>query len=195
MRTDGETIYRGLSHAAWGYFFLHIHFKLNGIDVLPTFVGWLLLLSAINKLSGERRDLSLLRPLAALMAAWQGLNWLLSWGGAGVSGHILFLDLLIAVAVIYFHFQFLTDMASLAERYEPPEGTLAPRLRRRRTAYILALTLSDILLDLPVERDPDVRAYLVMGLAAVGILIALFIMAGLFALRKLFWDQPDSPQA
>lgn len=95
--TDRERVYGGLSNAAWGYFFLHIHFKLNTVDILPVFVGYLLLLSAIGKLSGERRDLNLLRPLCVLLTGWSGLDWLLSWVGGDVEGHILFLDLLVTV--------------------------------------------------------------------------------------------------
>ena len=79
MSLDRETLYRGLSHAAWGYFFLHIHFKLNHVDILPAFAGWLLLLSACQKLSGARRDLALLRPLAVLMSVWNGADWLAAW--------------------------------------------------------------------------------------------------------------------
>ena len=41
-----ETVYGGLSNAAWGYFFLHIDFNLGvnqtSVNVLPRFVGWLL---------------------------------------------------------------------------------------------------------------------------------------------------------
>ena len=49
--TDRETLYSGLSNAAWGYFLLHFNFNLgfNGvrINILPEFAGFLLLLSAI----------------------------------------------------------------------------------------------------------------------------------------------------
>lgn len=198
MNPERETVYSGLSSAAWGYFFLHINVNLGfnqaSVNVLPRFVGWLLLLSACRKLAGERRELALLRPLGWLMAAWTGADWLLNWVGLSVSGHILFLDLLISVVVIYFHFQFLTDMAVLAQRFQPPEGTLAGRLRRRRTVYVLVITLVNVLFYLLPGRD-DIRAYLGVGLAAVGVLAALFVMTGLFALRKLFRDQPDYPQA
>lgn len=179
-------MYRGLSHGAWGYFFLHIHFKLNTVDILPAFAGWLLLLSACRKLSGARRDLALLRPLAALLAAWHGVDWLLSWMGHGIGGHILFLDLVVSAAVLYFHFQFLTDMAALAREYQPEGSGLSQKLCRRRTAYLVVLTLTDILLDLPAGRDLEVRGYVLTGLALVGIAAALFIMAGLFRLRRCF---------
>ena len=196
-----ETVYGGLSNAAWGYFFLHIDFNLGfnqtSINVLPRFVGWLLLLSAIGKLAGERRDLPLLRPLGRLLAAWTGADWLLNWAGQTIDGHILFLDLLVSAAAIYFHFQFLSDMAALAERYEPPEGTLAARLRRRRTMYVLVVTLVNTLHYLPVSGESELRNYAALGvmLVLVGVLAALFVMTGLFALRRLFRDQPeDLPQ-
>lgn len=198
MNPERETVYSGLSSAAWGYFFLHINVNLGfnqaSVNVLPRFVGWLLLLSACRKLAGERRDLPLLRPLGWLLAAWTGADWLLKWAGQTIDGHILFLDLLVSAAVIYFHFQFLTDMAALARRRQPDGDDLDRRLRRRRTVYVLVITLVNVLFYLLPGRD-DIRAYFGVGLAAVGVLAALFVMTGLFALRKLFRDQPDYPQA
>lgn len=194
LNPERETLYRGLSHAAWGYFFLHIHFKVNNVDLLPVFVGWLLLLSACRKLCGARRDLALLRPLAVLMAAWHGVDWLLSWGNARVGGHVLFLDLLVAVAVLYFHFQFLTDMAALAEHYQPEESGLDGKLCRRRTVYLLVCTLVDILLNLPMARVGEVWGYIGVGLAFAGIVAALFIMAALFQLRRWFREAEGSPE-
>lgn len=199
MNPERETVYSGLSNAAWGYFFLHINFNLGfnqaSVNVLPRFVGWLLLLSACRKLAGERRDLPLLRPLGWLLAAWTGADWLLNWAGQTIDGHILFLDLLVSAAAIYFHFQFLTDMAALAQQYQPEGDDLDRRLRRRRTVYVLVITLINVLVHLPMGRRTDSLAYLGVGLAAVGVLAALFVMTGLFALRKLFRDQPDYPQA
>ena len=184
MSLDRETLYRGLSHAAWGYFFLHIHFKLNRVDILPVFVGWLLLLSACQKLAGARRDLALLRPLAVLLAVWNGADWLAAWMGESVKGRILFLDLLIAVAVLYVHFQFITDMAALAEQYQPEKSGLDRKLRRRRTVYLLVATGVDLLLTLPGGRHEEVRAYAGVALTVAGIAAALLVMAGLFELRR-----------
>ena len=105
------------------------------------------------------------------------------------------MDLLVSAAAIYFHFQFLSDMAALAERYEPPEGTLAARLRRRRTVYVLVITLVNTLHYLPVSGESELRNYAALGVMLVAVLAALFVMTGLFALRKLFRDQPEEPQA
>ena len=184
MLTDQKTIYQGLSHAAWGYFFLNFDFNLGTVSVIPRFVGFLLLLSAINKLSGHRRDLALLRPLCILLSAWNGADWLLSWFGGNVDGKVLFLDLLIAAAGLYFHFQFLTDMAALAETYQGEGEDLDRRLRNRRTVYVVMLTAVDLFSDLAAELDGDWRQGVVMVGAVVAVIAALSVMFGLFALRR-----------
>lgn len=77
--TDRQTMYGGLTCAAWGYFFLFFDFNLGTVSVLPAFAGYLMLRAAARDLSAERRDLSLLRPLLALLAVWAFGDWLLSW--------------------------------------------------------------------------------------------------------------------
>lgn len=179
-------LYRGLSQAAWGYFFLSFDLNIGTVSIFPRFVGFLLLPSAIGKLSGERRDLVLLRPLAMLLAGWGVLDWLLSWGGGKVDGHVLFLDLVITVVSLYFHFQFLTDMAALAEQYQPEGDDLDRRLRRRRTAYIVLITAINLIAALPAELSARWRDGAALSIAIVSWIIAILIMTALFGLRRCF---------
>lgn len=182
--TDSNRLYTGLSQAAWGYFFVTFDFNLNSISVLPRFVGFYLLFSAIGKLSAERRDLNLLRPLCILLAGWSGMDWLLSWRGGNIEGHILFLDLVVTAVTLYFHFQFLTDMAALAEAYQPDDGNLAARIRSHRTAYTLLVTAIGLLQSLaqafPWEWWPGIAVFT----AVIACIVALMIMADLFRLRR-----------
>lgn len=196
MSPENRDVYSGLSNAAWGYFFLHFDFNLNNVSIFPRFVGWLLLLSACKKLSGERRDLALLRPLAVLLAAWYALDWLLSWGGGDVDGHILFLDLLIAVAGLYFHFQFLTDMAALAARYQPEGAGLDGQLCSRRTVYVVLTTLFAMLGNLPAELPEQGGELLAVGMMVAALIAAFLIMAALFRLRRFFREgETEQPAA
>lgn len=193
MNPDRESLYRALSNGAWGYLFLNFDLNIGTVSVTPRFVGWLLFVAAIRDLSPERRDLALLRPLALLLAAWSGADWLLSWVHGSVGGHILFLDLLMAAAAIYFHFQFLTDLAALAQLRQPEGGNLDRRLRRRRTVYILLATGVSVLMHLPGGRYAGVQGYAALGLSAAALITALCIMAGVFELRGLFRE--EQPQA
>lgn len=189
MNPDRERLYRGLSNAAWGYLFLNFDLNLGPVSVTPRFVGWLLFVAAIRDLSRERRDLALLRPLGLLLAVWNGVDWLMSWAGGSVGSHILFLDLLMAAAGVYFHFQFLTDMAALAAWYQPEGRNLDQRLRRRRTVYILLITTVDILVHLPAGRHAELQGHAALGLSAAALITALFIMVGAFELRGLFREE------
>ena len=46
-----------LSRIAWAYLLIHLHFRLNNLDLLPDWAGYLLIFSAIGLLAGELRDL------------------------------------------------------------------------------------------------------------------------------------------
>ncbi len=192
--TDREKLYSGLSNAAWGYFFLTFDFNLNNVSVLPRFVGFYLLFSAIGKLSGERRDLNLLRPLCILLTGWSGLDWLLSWLGGDVEGHILFLDLLVTVVTLYFHFQFLTDMAALSECCQPEDDNLASRIRGHRTAFTLLITVFGLMADLTPVLPWEWWAGMIGFGALITCIVALMIMMDLFHLRKLIRSEEEGPR-
>ena len=97
---DRKTIYDGLSCAAWGYFFLYFNINLGNVSILPSFVGYLLLLSAIGSLQAVRRELALLRTPGRLLALYTVAGWALSWVGTQLPGHVQFLDLVENVLVV-----------------------------------------------------------------------------------------------
>ncbi len=201
--TDKETLYSGLSNAAWGYFLLHFNFNLglNGmtINILPEFAGCLLLLSAIGKLSGWRRDLRLLRPLCILLAAWHGVKWVLAIVGINLDTiQFIYLGLIVMVATLYFHFQFLTDMAALAEQFQPEGETLDKRILRRRTVLIILGTAADLLGD-AVQLLQNVEQFALLAgvvfcLAVAVLILVILIMVSLFQLRRFArdWEGPIS---
>lgn len=201
--SDYERLYTGLSHAAWGYFLLHFNFNLNfdsaSINILPSFAGALLLLSAVDKLSAERRDLKLLRPLCMILAAWHLADWVLALNGSSLSGKLLFLDLIFTVVLLYFHFQFLTDMAAIAEKYQPEGETLNRRIRGRRTALLVLTTIADVASGLvqllELEQVFEMTA-VVWGLLSIAVLIVIvMIMFSLFQLRRYVrnWGEAEPP--
>ncbi len=194
--TGRKTLYDGVSNAAWGYFFLYFDVNFGTVSILPRFVGWLLFLAAIQKLKEERRDLALLRPLALLLALWSAADWLASWAGADVDGLFPPLDLIAAVAGMYFHFQLFTDLAALAAAHQPEGAGLDSRLLRWRTVQTVLLTVMALSLY-AAEWTGGGWAYAATALAVAYLVVGLCLMAALFALRRLFReDGPpgDQPQ-
>lgn len=196
MIPDYEKLYRGVSHAAWAYFFLYFNINLGSLNILPNFLCYLLLWSAIGCLEEEERDLTLLRPLCVLLGVWSGADWVLTLLGGTLDGRFLPMDLLISVAAIYFHFQLFTDFAHLAARYQPPGEELDGRLLRLRTIHTLFLTAFAVLswllprgtqLTFPGGSLPEgTAAFLLGGAAVAALVVALMLMFGLFSLRKYF---------
>ncbi len=185
--TDREKLYRGAGYAAWGYVFLYLNFNLGTLNILPDFVGYLLHLSAIRLLGEERRDMALLRPLGIALALFNFLDWLMTLLGAGLDGRWLFLNLLVGAASMYFQFQFITDCAALAERYQEEGDNLDRCLLRWRTVQTL-LTTAVVLLGYGGRwLGESVRTAVLVGLAFLGVVTGLCLTVSMFALRRIFW--------
>lgn len=198
---DRELLYTGLSQAAWGYFLVHFNFNLGldgmTVNILPEFAGFLLLLSAIGKLSSERRDLALLRPLCVLLTAWHWVKWALAIVGFDLdSVRFIYLGLIVMAATLYFHFQFLTDMAALAEKYQPAGETLDRRIRGRGTVLLVLTTAADLLGDLAQLLWNEEQVVLLSGavfcLVVVLLIVIILIMISLFQLRR-FVRETETP--
>lgn len=193
--TDRSSLYKGLSCAAWGYLFLNLDFNLGNVSILPRFAGWLLFLRAIDELEEERRDLALLRPLGVLLALWTGADWLASWAGRDVDGHLPPLDLVVAVAQLYFLFQFLTDMAALARAYcrEPEAADLSRRILRCRTVQTVLVTAIALAPYLPAQLPEGVSGGALAVLAIAYCLLGIALMLFMFQLRRAFQDAAPPP--
>ena len=196
MIPDHEKLYRGVSHAAWAYFFLYFDINLGSLNILPDFMCYVLLWSAIGCLEEEERDLALLRPLCVLLGVWAGADWVFTLFQEPMDGQFPPVDLFLAVAAIYFHFQLFTDFAHLAARYQPPGEELDRSLLRLRTVHTLLLTAVAVL-TWPFPNGTQLSfsdgsfqeklaGLLLLGLALAGLVVALMLMFGLFSLRKYF---------
>ena len=179
---DNKKLFHGLDRAAWGYFFLYFNITLGRVNLLPPFVGYLLFLSALKLMEHEQRELTLLKPLAILLALWHGVDWVLSLTGGNLYG-LQFIDLIRDVVNLYFHFQFLTDIASIARRYQPDDTDLDGRILRCRTLQTLMLT-SMWGLTYFSKWYKDAWAFISMGMGVVYVIAGIIIMRAIFALRR-----------
>ncbi len=184
MNTEQNNLQSGLLCAAWGYFFLYFDFSVSTINLLPRFAGYLLLLSAIDRLSEERRELGLLRFLCILLAGWSGADWLAGCFGADLYGYFPPLDLIITAVGLYFHFQFLTDAAALAEKYQPPGAGLDRRLLNCRTICVVSNTVIALCQSFLDGFIGGWQAWALAACSFIGMAAALTAMFGLFSLRK-----------
>lgn len=188
---NNQNIRHALSRIAWAYLLILLNFRINGgLDLLPDWVGYLLIFIAIGMLAGELRDLPLLKPFCVLLGAASLVDWLaLPLSGSELTGRFFLLSALVACVALYFHFQLLTDLALLADG---PGNTpvLARRLRvcRNIDAVLqIAVALLSIL-PLPAEEAwvqlPAVLLLLFWLGTRVVIAVSLFVLRGFFPLEE-----------
>lgn len=138
--TDYQKLYDGISKAAWGYFFVYFNINIGTVSILPAFIGYILFFSSINLLKEEERELSLLGTLCVILGLWNGAQWLASWVDIKLEGMWQFLDIIICLINLYFNFQLLTNLASIASKHQPEGYGLDAKLLRYRTLQTVMLT-------------------------------------------------------
>jgi len=177
--TDYQKLYSGISKAAWGYFFLYFNINFNNVSVLPSFVGYLLFLSAIKLLKEEERELSLLHTLGVIMALWTGVEWLASFLGLNLEGMWQFIDIIISLVNLYFHFQFLTNLASIAEKYQSEGYELDAKLLRYRTLQTVMLSAIEVIICFQPWLS---EAWTVISIC----MLIVYLIAGICLMKALF---------
>lgn len=181
--TDCRKLYNGISKAAWGYFFIYFNINISTVSLLPSFVGYIFFLSAINCLKDEERELSLLHTLGVILTLYHGAEWVVSWGGISLDGAWQFIDIIISLINLYFHFQLLTNLASIAATYQPEECGLDKKLLRYRTLQTVMLTAIGIVFNFHPWL-PEEWTLIYITILIVYLIACICLMKVLFNLRK-----------
>ena len=131
--------------------------------------------------------------MGVLLAVWTTLDWGASWMSGDIDGLFLPLDLLVAVAQLYFLFQFLTDRAGLAGAYLPEDdGRVLSRLiLKLRTVQTILVTVFALIPYVTGWTPESFATGVVLVLGIVYCLLGLYLMMLLFTLRKYFKDEVE----
>ena len=187
MTEQNALIPKALGHIAWGNLLILLDFNLNRLDVLPNWVGYLLIFYAIGWLAGELRDLPLLKPFCTLLLLAELADWAAVFlTGEALTGRLFLVNALLVCVSLYFHFQLLGDLAGLAGRREEA-GPLARRLRTCRNVEAVIQVLALLLAWLPGPEG--LLTALAALLVITGLVVCIIIAHDLFALRRFFPEE------
>ena len=163
---------------AWGYLFLYFNLNLGSLNLIPSWVGYLLMGKAIKELKEASPAMGLLGPLCILLAALELWFWTLTLIGINSQHYLLqLLSLLLAVAALYFHFQLLTNLVEALGRAGETWRKELLNLRTVRT--VLAAVMA-----LPVQWKEHFAVTVILAIA--GVLVGISISAVLFWIRNAF---------
>ena len=170
-----------INRIAWSSIFLFLDVNINGISLLPAFAGYLMILSAIDGLAPRIREITLLKPLAGMLAFWYGGIWILSFTGVRLENFLSVVSLLMTVVSVYFYFQLMSDIALIAKEVQIEGAETDRRILMWRNVQLILTTVSSLIVYFteagPLQGVPGVIAvFLVLGMAisCIGIIFTLF---------------------
>lgn len=182
----GETrnLRKGLSLLAFGYLFVLVNFNLEldnlRVNLMPEFVGWILLFLAVPQLGSYTQDKPLLRWAPLALAVLSALGWasgvvlpeipILSWLQPFTG--------LLSAAYLYVLFGVLEE---LAEDMGSDRGSTIRLLKYMNLALAVGLNLAALIATI-TELEVAALAMVALGMLSLGAAIATLIV--LFGLRK-----------
>ena len=108
-----EKLRSAVKAIGFGYAFLYLNLNLGRVNLLPNWVGYVLIHEACDDIGEQEPSIVLLKPLAALLAGYEGVLWLCKL--FDISFSIPAVEVVIAVVSLYFHYQLMTNLGDLAD--------------------------------------------------------------------------------
>ena len=186
--TNTKALAQAVRKVASGYLLMHLHFKIDGFDLLEDWLGWILLWLAIQDLKTARPKAALLERFCIVLGVWAVIEWqaffpLPDWLGP--------VTLVLRLIRIYFDFQLLTELAHLAGAIPDGGGEeLTKQILGARTAIVVLQTATTLSGMVPVSFfGIGLLEYLWSGgmffLVLLQLAFILFLMYLLFELAKV----------
>ncbi len=192
--TEYEKLYHGIGKAAWGYLFILFDLKINEINLLPSFIGYLLFFLAIDGLCERKREAVLLQTFGVILAFWQTVAWAFAWIEMEGSWVPQLIDTIIGVCVIWFHFKFLTLLISVAEQHQPVGRGFDRNLRVYRAVLVPTMTFFWLWTALSLQLGA-VGGLISIGAMILYMIVGICLMKTLFDLRRTLPTDPNRDAA
>lgn len=171
-----ERYKQALGRIAWAYVLIYFDINLGPVDILPKWIGYIMILTVLNVVAEREPSAKLLAPFGLILTVESMIQWVLTIFGGEIS--LPWVDVIVGIVNLYFHFQLVTNLADIAER----DGSkYAKRLRKLRTLQTFFVT-AWILIDLGTVTLDSAWPAIIMGVTMLVLLIGL--VTTLFAYKN-----------
>lgn len=175
-----QNIAKGIGLIVWGYLVLAFSFYINvnafRVEFISDWLGYVLILMAIPLLKEKESSIGLLKNLGEILAGMAGILWVLDILGMETELYNFYIIELCAVIIaVYFHFQLLTNIASIALEYDQ---TSSERLLILRTVKVLLLT------SVAFIEYWMTSTWVTMVVVIVSVVVEIWICIVLYGLKK-----------
>lgn len=174
---------------AWGFFFIFIHINIGSVDILPDWVGYAMIVSALGAVISEADKLKVLRPVGVILVVWNVLEWVLDIFGAGAyAAYVAVIPAVLAICLVYTLFK---NLAVCACKYTCPQEKSLNLLAAVYAVFNIVSTVCSYISLI----FSDVAAFMIIGvvLIVVGLSVMIAILVTLFAFSRTLKEKSEMP--
>lgn len=122
---------------AWGYLLMFLDFNIMTVDILPDWVGFVLIVSALSYIVFDEDDLNKLRSVGIILIIWNIVEWVANIFSIGI--YLSYVGIIPMIMNLYLIWHLFGNLADIAENYScPQEG----KLRGWRILYMIFTVIS-----------------------------------------------------
>lgn len=191
---ETKTLSSAIKKIAISYILIYLHINISVIDILPDWLGYFLIVSVLPVLSQKEKSAQLLKPFGIAIGIWNIFEDVLKIASDELN--LTVISFVFSIITIYFHFQLITNIASL-----DIEEHKQKRLLNLRTATVILHTVLTFSLFIPtvINIDNEIYTYILMIMLIPQLVICFWISGELFkiskALKEKEVESPEIPEA
>ncbi|MBR0373475.1 MAG: hypothetical protein IJH91_02970 [Mogibacterium sp.] len=178
---------KGLTFVAVGFLLTLVNLNLNfngrSVNVMPAFVGWILLLLANYKLGDYVNDRSYLKILAPIMVVMTSAIYVMEFVMPGKA--LTTMQSIVPFVSTLYTFFLCGALEKVAQDYKSPRGATLHLLKYMDLALVFVMNgLALLLLAIKSTKAVGVLAMVVLFLAIAALFVAIALVVALFRLRS-----------
>ena len=182
---------KGLSYVAFGFLFtlVNINLSFNGttVNIMPDFVGWILLFLAFDQLGSYMEEKSYLKWISLIMIILTAVRWVLDVFMTEINIDIL--STVSAIISAVYMFMLFGVLEKIARDYGSQRESTLHMVKILNLALYIAFALLG-LLTLVTESMGIGTLTLIVGIAAL--VTAIITLVTLFKLKKEIGNQVEA---
>ena len=174
---------------AWGFLLLLLDFNIMTVNVLPDWIGYIMIVSSLGAVIVDEDDLRKLHPVGIILVVWNIIEWVADIFGVGT--YLSFVAVVPMILNIYYIWQLFGNLADIADKFACPQ---VGKILGWRVAYIIVTIISSAVSYVSLFMGGGEIAYIGgLILFVPGLILVIYIIAVLFSFSRALEEKSELP--
>ena len=174
---------------AWGYLLMFLDFNIMTIDILPDWVGYILIVSALSYIIFDEDDLHKLRPVGIILVIWNIVEWVANIFSVGI--YLSYVGIIPMIMNLYLIWHLFGNLADIAGKYSCPQES---KLRGWRIPNMIFTVISSVVSYVALlSGEGEVVTVGSLVLLPFMLILMIFILVVLFSFASSLGKIEDTP--